>query len=377
MRMLHTSDFHLGFRQYGLDERMEDFSEALRRIPAIAKAANVSVVSFGGDHFNSRFPPAECVFTLYDVVNKLRASGIEVIGIEGNHDYSGGFWLSLCGIRAMGLEPITVNDVGFVGIHGVSALDFRARLAELAASGRKFDVLLMHQPVAELCGFPGVDLGVAEIVAAVKPLGCKAVLMGDIHTYAESEHDGVRFLYPGSLEITAANESVLKSVSVLEFSDTGALLGTEAIAVPTRPHVLMSVKTEAEIQDFMTWAERQGASAVADSEKPLVIVRYNPELRGFERAVRQTLAQSCLIRFMPEPVEGVGSDVFAAVANQTYERKGAIFDLKSVVSSAFEAGSREFSLVNELIASPDDVDGVVTRFAKTCGVLEMLQSGKA
>ncbi|MEN6454710.1 MAG: exonuclease subunit SbcD [Prolixibacteraceae bacterium] len=86
MKLLHTSDWHLGKR---LDDfsRMEDQQAVLQEICEIADREQVDAVLVAGDLFDTVNPPSEAVDLLYKTLKRLSGNGCRpVIAIAGNHD---------------------------------------------------------------------------------------------------------------------------------------------------------------------------------------------------------------------------------------------------------------------------------------------------
>lgn len=86
MRILHTSDWHLGKR---LDDfsRMEEQREVLDEIVAIADRHDVDAVLVAGDLFDTFNPPTEATEMLYRYLKRLSRNGERpVVAIAGNHD---------------------------------------------------------------------------------------------------------------------------------------------------------------------------------------------------------------------------------------------------------------------------------------------------
>ena len=87
MRILHTSDWHLGHRLYGLDRTgehrafLEWLLEALDRERADA-------LLICGDVFDSANPPASAQHLLYDFLNRARTRfpRLDILVVAGNHD---------------------------------------------------------------------------------------------------------------------------------------------------------------------------------------------------------------------------------------------------------------------------------------------------
>jgi DNA repair protein SbcD/Mre11 len=86
MRLLHTSDWHLGKR---LDDfsRMEEQQSVLQEIVEIAEEEQVDAVLVAGDLFDTFNPPTEGVEIFYRTLKRLSSNGRRpVIVIAGNHD---------------------------------------------------------------------------------------------------------------------------------------------------------------------------------------------------------------------------------------------------------------------------------------------------
>jgi len=86
MKLLHTSDWHLG-------KRLEDFSRieeqqaVLQEICEIAEREKVDAVLVVGDLFDTFNPPTEAVDLFYKTLKRLSNNGRRpVIAIAGNHD---------------------------------------------------------------------------------------------------------------------------------------------------------------------------------------------------------------------------------------------------------------------------------------------------
>jgi exonuclease SbcD len=85
MRLLHTSDWHLG-RQFHGASLLEEQAAAMARIVELAAAAEVDAVLIAGDLYDRAIPPAEAVELFNDTVAQLAATGAAVVAIAGNHD---------------------------------------------------------------------------------------------------------------------------------------------------------------------------------------------------------------------------------------------------------------------------------------------------
>lgn len=85
MRLLHTSDWHLGRNFHG-GSLIEEQAAALARIVELAREGSVDAVVIAGDIYDRAIPPAEAVQLFNDTLAQLRDTGAAVVAIAGNHD---------------------------------------------------------------------------------------------------------------------------------------------------------------------------------------------------------------------------------------------------------------------------------------------------
>src|SRR5947209_3177750 len=85
---IHMADTHLGYEQYGVRERFNDFSRTFWDIIDDAIDRHVDFVVIAGDLFNKRAIDALTLIHAIEGLRKLKDKNIPVIAIEGNHDRS-------------------------------------------------------------------------------------------------------------------------------------------------------------------------------------------------------------------------------------------------------------------------------------------------
>lgn len=85
VRILHTSDWHLGRSFHGAS-LLDEQADALDRIVALSVEHAVELVIVAGDLFDRAVPPAPAVELLDDTLARLTAAGVRVAAISGNHD---------------------------------------------------------------------------------------------------------------------------------------------------------------------------------------------------------------------------------------------------------------------------------------------------
>ncbi len=85
MRILHTSDWHIGKRLSGRD-RLNEQRAALDEIAAICDAEKVDLVLVAGDVFDTFLPSAEAEDAFYSAAQKIAGTDRCMLIISGNHD---------------------------------------------------------------------------------------------------------------------------------------------------------------------------------------------------------------------------------------------------------------------------------------------------
>jgi DNA repair protein SbcD/Mre11 len=87
VRLLHTSDWHLGRQFHGASLHREQ-RQALERIAALVDQHRVEVVVVAGDLYDRAIPPSDAVALFDEALVALREAGATVVAISGNHDSS-------------------------------------------------------------------------------------------------------------------------------------------------------------------------------------------------------------------------------------------------------------------------------------------------
>ncbi|MEX1317625.1 MAG: exonuclease SbcCD subunit D [Synechococcaceae cyanobacterium] len=273
MRLLHTSDWHLGRQFHGLS-LLDEQARAMDRLVELAGEAAVDLVVIAGDLYDRAIPPADAVRLFTDTLARLRASGAAVVAIAGNHDshvrvsvYDE--LLAAQGVTIRGrwqraAEPVLVNPRGGGTPAAVYPLPYLEPLLEgpalqqLAATAAAAEdgepqrpARIDHQratelallPVrADLARRPGVrsvlvahafvaggrsseserdlSVGNAEAVAVPTFAGFDYVALGHLH--GAQQLDGPRLAYSGTpLPYSFSEQDQVKSVRVVELDPQG------------------------------------------------------------------------------------------------------------------------------------------------------------
>jgi exonuclease SbcD len=147
MRLLHTSDWHLGRALHGAP-MLEHQREFLSWLVATALERQVDAVLVAGDVYDRAVPPTDAVAVLDEALAAFAAAEVPVVLISGNHDSAVrlGFGSTLARHAGIHLrtdlsaltDPVVVGDTG---IYGIPYLLPDAVLAELGAERSHTSVL--------------------------------------------------------------------------------------------------------------------------------------------------------------------------------------------------------------------------------------------
>lgn len=205
IRFMHCSDLHIGFAQFGLDERFQDFGQAFSQIAHDALAKKVDYFLIAGDFFNKRSINSRTLNQAMQTLQQLQGGQIKVLAIEGNHDKApygeGDSWMRFLhdqGLIQL-LQPefaegkLVLNDqcivefpgIRFIGLGYLGSMTQR-RLLELKEQlkpSSHFTVLIMHAAVDRLLHLGGVARGALAGLEDVVDY----VALGHVHERYELE----------------------------------------------------------------------------------------------------------------------------------------------------------------------------------------------
>jgi len=280
---IHTADNHLGYEQYGLKERFNDFARAFLSVVEAAVERRADAFLIAGDLFNKRAIDAQTLMQAQAGFERLREAGIPAIAIEGNHDRSyyrdGTSWLQfLCWNKLLYLLSPLVHDGvpeltpwdsealrgayldlrgGKLRIYGLPwygtstarviesfAHELAAARAEGREAGVEYRLLLMHTGIdgimPQMHGLPSYEQfqplrGLVDYVA-----------LGHIH----KEYSRDNWLFnPGSTETWGAEESAWNRGYYVATLDTEAPAGeprhvVQHVENPRRPFLRFFLRVD-------------------------------------------------------------------------------------------------------------------------------------
>lgn len=345
-----VSDVHLGTRQYGLKERYEDFIASFRAIGESVVNMKPDALVIGGDLFDSPRPDARSVYEAKRVIEKVTSAGIEVYGIDGNHDLADGYWLATIGARELlPYEGTEVGDTGVTmcGVNYLNGRDLIAKLEDMIDKGVKADILVAHFALAEMNGGGTADTGVQELSPLLDKLGVKSVFMGHVHIPDVRTWNGVLYVNPGSTEMKSYNEPRDKFFMVVD-TDNLKPEAVEKVLIPTRKVVDVELNSEDDVIAFKARLqddEKNGVSRFTNG--PLYNVIADAELEDVFKRVSQFVKETnalCRIVVCAKRDRDVAPVI---------DRKESVATLESAIEARFPIESQEARLISDMLRSPE------------------------
>jgi len=262
MRLIHTSDWHLGRKLKGVD-RTPEIALALAEILKYAKDFEVDAVLVAGDIFDVPNPTTEAERVAYDFFYELNQLSIPSVAIAGNHDSATRIdglapLLSLAGVRALG-RPRIAEDGGVVTIDTangklcVGAMPFASERRLLAAEDIwNKDALEQRSSYKEVVTYVLQNLALAFKTDAVNVMmahmtleGAKftgseaAFYSGDVYSFSgqaipsECQYMGLGHIHKPQQIPNAAPTYYSGSLIQVDFGEVGEQKGFNLIEVET------------------------------------------------------------------------------------------------------------------------------------------------
>ncbi|WP_030427624.1 exonuclease SbcCD subunit D [Allokutzneria albata] len=217
MRVLHTSDWHVGRTFHGRD-LLADQTDVLTGLADVVAQERVDVVVVAGDLYDRAVPSAEAVETCVLVLRALRDAGAQIVVTSGNHDSAprmgafaefaaaGGLHLRT---RISSLhQPVLLTDEhGPVAFYGIPYLDpDLARRALGMAEGRGHAAVLteamrrVREDLGERApGTRSVVVAHAFVTGGAGSDSERTIAVGGVEQVPGAVFDGVDYVALGHL----------------------------------------------------------------------------------------------------------------------------------------------------------------------------------
>ncbi|MFD0074959.1 exonuclease SbcCD subunit D [Streptomyces sp. NPDC127166] len=216
MRLLHTSDWHLGrsFHRVGLLEAQASF---LDHLVATVHAHDVDAVLVAGDVYDRAVPPLPAVELFDTALHRLAEAGVPTVMISGNHDSARRLGVGAGLIERAGIHlrtdpdgigtPVVLTDAhGEVALYGLPYLEpalVRERLGAEKAGHEAVLAAAMDRVRADLAtrsaGTRSVVLAHAFVAGGAPSDSERDITVGGVAAVPTGIFDGVDYVALGHL----------------------------------------------------------------------------------------------------------------------------------------------------------------------------------
>nr|WP_208406023.1 exonuclease SbcCD subunit D [Amycolatopsis granulosa] len=217
VRLLHTSDWHVGRTFHGLDLLAEQ-DAVLAHLADLVAAEGVDVVLVSGDIYDRAVPSAEAVQVANRALGRLRHAGAQLVLTSGNHDSAprlgafgefaaaGGLHLRTTIDRIA--DPVVLDDAhGAVAIYGIPYLEPEPARQALGVTGARGHTAVLTEAMrrirADLAERPpgtrSVVLAHAFVTGAAPTESERSIAVGGVEQVPGSVFDGADYVALGHL----------------------------------------------------------------------------------------------------------------------------------------------------------------------------------
>lgn len=212
MRIAHISDTHLGYRQYNLDERENDFYEVFDEAVEKAIEERADVLIHSGDLFDTPSPPIKALYSFKNALKKIDGK-MKVYTVLGDHDIPRRRGMppqKLFNIRVLGIGELEYEEFDGNLIAGISNLRGRGiellkeELCKFDAISEKYkrSVLIAHQAIEKYLPFEGAF----ELKEDDLPRNASYYAFGHLHSRLTAKFGNGYLAYAGSTDIIRRDE---------------------------------------------------------------------------------------------------------------------------------------------------------------------------
>lgn len=259
MKILHTSDWHLGHSLYGIDT-IDDQIKILNEIARVCRDENPDLFLLAGDIFDTARPSMAVQKIFADTILRLRHDNpeMDIVIIAGNHDSA-----SMHEIFARPWSDLNVNVLGEANPNHLEMakrcviVDNKCAVIAIPYFAERFmpdnytsnvlsdvidtlppelPIVMMLHTTVDKCDYTGHDSDDTAYVGGIKgiPLdqlgsGYDYLALGHIH---RPQNVSDRARYCGSPMMLSFDEAYIHSVSIIELSKRGETPHIKSIDLP-------------------------------------------------------------------------------------------------------------------------------------------------
>ncbi len=275
MRLLHTSDWHLG-RNFHRVSLLDDQRAFLDHLVQAAGEHRVDAVLVAGDVYDRAVPPLAAVRLFDDALHRLAAIGVPVVMTSGNHDSAprlgvGAGLLSRAGVHLRtdpaecGTPVLLTDPHGQVAVYGLPYLEPVLTGETLGAERRSHTAVLTA----------AMDRVRADLAA--RPAGTRAVVLAHAFVTGGRASDSERDISVGG--VAAVPPAVFDGV---HYTALGHLHGCQTLSPRVRysGSPLAYSFSEAAHRKSMWLVDLDGAGDIAAERLDCPVPRPLARLRG-------------------------------------------------------------------------------------------------
>ena len=244
MRLLHTSDWHLGrsFHRVGMLEHQAAYVDHLLDVVA---AEGVDLVVVAGDVYDRALPHVDAVRLADEALARLASSRARVVLTSGNHDSAlrlgfGSRLFDAAGVHvrtdasSVGSPVLLEDDHGPVAVHGIPYLDPQALQEPWRLPSRTHEAALaeaMRRVRADLAARPSrsVVLAHAFVAGGLPSDSERDISVGGVSVVSSELFDDISYTALGHLHGRAVLGETLRysgSPLAYSFSESGHTKGS-------------------------------------------------------------------------------------------------------------------------------------------------------
>ena len=214
MRLLHTSDWHLG-RSFHREGMLAHQAAFVDHLVEVVRAERVDVVLVAGDVYDRALPHVDAVRLADEAFARLAASRARVVVTSGNHDSAlrlgfGSRLIDAAGVHirtdpaGVGTPVLLDDEHGQVAVHALPYLDPDALREPWRLAGRSHQAALaeaMRRVRADLAGRTARSVVLAHaFVAGAEPSESERdISVGGVSIVPTSTFDGIDYVALGHL----------------------------------------------------------------------------------------------------------------------------------------------------------------------------------
>lgn len=230
MKFAHLADTHLGYEQYHLPFRADDFARSFGSAVERILEYDVDFVVISGDLFHRSNPSPKTIKQAIDILSLLKKENIPVFAVEGNHDktikdvsiydlleslsllfklglrksYPSNEFLKAKNLGNYKLVYANYDGINIFGDTHRSSHQFKSLMEEKYLSD--CDIAVLHLSVKEV-----VDFEIRDDYVTLKDLPkARYYALGHVHIPISKRINNSWFVYPGCPERYDAKEFSLR-----------------------------------------------------------------------------------------------------------------------------------------------------------------------